>query len=229
MREPTRPQEFREISLSGQTRAPVAARRTPIPGRAGAGGAGAAVLAFVAGVLRLCRARPGEVFGSLAALVAVVAVALNALGFQVGRHPAPILPKLALKEAPRTSAGKPVQAASGDPAPAKPVPTKPAPAKDQPAPLAAKGAPAKADSIADILRADETTASVSPKPERAVMQAQRALAKLGYGPLRPDGVMGSTTRAAIERFEKDRKLPVKGEAGGRTLRELAARAGLPPG
>ena len=224
MREPTRPPAFREISLSGQTRPPVAARKKPA---AAAGGVWPSVVAFTSGMLRLCRARPGEVFGSIAVLAAVVAVALNALGFQVGRHPAPILPKVALKETPRKPADKPVQTASADAA-------KPAPARDQPATVAAKAAPAKADPIADILRADETTASVSPKPdalkpERAVMQAQRALAKLGYGPLKADGVMGSTTRSAIEKFEKDRKLPVKGEAAGRTLRELAARSGLPPG
>ena len=61
-----------------------------------------------------------------------------------------------------------------------------------------------------------------------MIQAQKALSKLGYGPLKADGLMGATTRAAIEKFERDRKLPVKGEAAGRTLRELAARAALPP-
>lgn len=225
MREPTRPRDFREISLSGETRPAVAARRRPAPARAAsaAGGAGAAVLGFLGGTLRLCRARPGEVIGSLAALAAVSAVALNALGSQVGPHPAPILPKMALKETParKAPADKPAQTAAAEPAPAKAPPAK------ETAP--ARTAPQKPDAIAELLRADETTASVTPKPERSVMQAQKALAKLGYGPLKADGVMGASTRAAIEKFEKDRKLPVKGEAGGRTLRELAARAGLPPG
>lgn len=51
-------------------------------------------------------------------------------------------------------------------------------------------------------------------------RVQRALTKLGYGPLKDDGLMGPGTKAAIEKFERDRKLPVKGEAAGPTLRAL---------
>jgi peptidoglycan hydrolase-like protein with peptidoglycan-binding domain len=39
--------------------------------------------------------------------------------------------------------------------------------------------------------------------------------------------MGPTTRQAIERFERERKIPVTGELGARTVRELAAQSGLP--
>jgi peptidoglycan hydrolase-like protein with peptidoglycan-binding domain len=63
-------------------------------------------------------------------------------------------------------------------------------------------------------------------PER-VAAGQRALAKLGYGPLKADGIMGPGTRQAIERFERDRRLAVTGELGSRTARELAAQSGLP--
>ncbi len=56
---------------------------------------------------------------------------------------------------------------------------------------------------------------------------QRALVKLGFGPLKADGLMGPTTRQAIERFERERKIPVTGELGARTVRELAAQSGLP--
>nr|WP_255616509.1 peptidoglycan-binding domain-containing protein [Microvirga puerhi] len=65
------------------------------------------------------------------------------------------------------------------------------------------------------------------KPEAdPVLLGQRALAKLGYN-VKPDGLMGSETRQALERFERDRHLPVTGEFGGRTLRELTSLAGLP--
>ncbi len=37
--------------------------------------------------------------------------------------------------------------------------------------------------------------------------------------------MGPDTRAAIEKFERSAKLPVTGEATGRTLRALMTRAG----
>ena len=57
-----------------------------------------------------------------------------------------------------------------------------------------------------------------------MLRAQKALSKLGYA-VKPDGAMGPGTRAAIEKFERGAKLPVTGEATGRTLRELVARAG----
>ncbi|WP_331326096.1 peptidoglycan-binding domain-containing protein [Methylorubrum populi] len=73
----------------------------------------------------------------------------------------------------------------------------------------------------------------APKPDQAVIRVQRALAKLGYGPLKDDGLMGPGTKAAIEKFERDRKLPVKGEAAGPTLRaltrEVTAKAAVPQG
>ena len=242
MREPLKARDQREITVAGEarpTRPGTAARRRPMP-RTGAatGEMRAAVGAFAGGLVTLCRQHPGEVVGSLVAVGAAAFVALNALGFQVGRHPAPILPKIATRqEAPGrkptpdklAQAQGPVQgtaqAATIEKSAAKP---------DQKSPEG-KSAESKSaesasrDPIGALIRSEDTTASVTPKADKAVMQAQRALSKLGYGPLKADGMMGTNTRAAIEKFERDRKLPVKGEPAGRTLRELAARAGLPPG
>lgn len=61
---------------------------------------------------------------------------------------------------------------------------------------------------------------------RRVQAVQRALNKAGYGPLLEDGQFGPSTRQAIERFEKDRRLPVSGEAKGRTIKTLAAASGI---
>jgi peptidoglycan hydrolase-like protein with peptidoglycan-binding domain len=58
-----------------------------------------------------------------------------------------------------------------------------------------------------------------------VLAAQRQLNKLGYGPVKPDGLFGLGTRQAIEKFERDRKLPVTGDLNARTSRDLAAAAG----
>ena len=86
------------------------------------------------------------------------------------------------------------------------------------------------DQIADMLRGGSqsggTTEIPRQEPTRQVLAAQRALNKLNYGPIKPDGLFGPGTRQAIERFEKDRKLPVTGEASGRTARELAAASGI---
>lgn len=211
--------DHREIVVAGtvrSTRPPAGRRRAPA--RADRSEWRVALHACASGIGRLCRNRPGGVVGSLVALGAVVVVSMNALGYQAGRHPAPILPKVAQRaDAPRPVAEKPAE-------PAREAPRLAAKPAD---PRPAEGAKAR-DPIAELIRSEETTASVTPKPERPVLQAQRALAKLGYGPIKADGVLGTGTRAAIEKFERDRKLPVRGEPAGRTLRELVARAGLPP-
>ena len=55
---------------------------------------------------------------------------------------------------------------------------------------------------------------------------QKALNRAGYGPLKEDGAFGAGTRQALEKFEADRKLPVRGEATGRTARELTRASGV---
>jgi len=58
-----------------------------------------------------------------------------------------------------------------------------------------------------------------------LMAVQRALTDFGYGQIKPTGAMGPETQAAIERFERDRKLPVTGKLSDQMLRELAAVTG----
>lgn len=60
---------------------------------------------------------------------------------------------------------------------------------------------------------------------RRVLAVQRALTDYGYGPLPPTGKFGEATRAAVEKFERDRKLPPTGRLSERVLRELAAVTG----
>jgi peptidoglycan hydrolase-like protein with peptidoglycan-binding domain len=58
-----------------------------------------------------------------------------------------------------------------------------------------------------------------------VVAVQRALTDFGYGQLKPTGVVDDGTRAAIEKFERERKLPTSGQLSGRMLRELASLTG----
>jgi peptidoglycan hydrolase-like protein with peptidoglycan-binding domain len=60
-----------------------------------------------------------------------------------------------------------------------------------------------------------------------VAAVQRALTEYGYGQLKPTGVIGADTQAAIQRFERARKLPVTGQVSDRLVRELAATTGHP--
>jgi hypothetical protein len=50
--------------------------------------------------------------------------------------------------------------------------------------------------------------------------AQKALTKLGYGSLKVDGIVGSSTRKAITAFQRANKLHVTGELDAPTLRLL---------
>jgi peptidoglycan hydrolase-like protein with peptidoglycan-binding domain len=62
---------------------------------------------------------------------------------------------------------------------------------------------------------------------RRVAAVQRALTEYGYGQLKPTGTIGSDTQAAIQKFERDRKIPVTGQMSDRLVRELAAMIGHP--
>ena len=100
-----------------------------------------------------------------------------------------------------------------------------APAK----PAAAARPVAKADQIALLLRPHVAPAKADPakaEPSKSVASAQRALVKLGFV-LKTDGVAGGTTRQAIERFERDQGMPVRGDLTPKIKRLLASGSGLP--
>ena len=64
-------------------------------------------------------------------------------------------------------------------------------------------------------------------PTKRVLAIQRALADFGYGQIKANGNFDADTRAAIEKFERDRRLPVSGEISDRFVRELTAMTGRP--
>jgi peptidoglycan hydrolase-like protein with peptidoglycan-binding domain len=83
-------------------------------------------------------------------------------------------------------------------------------------PSAAPRQPARKDPIADLL-----------SPSRPLAAIQRALTDFGYGQITPNGQYGPETRAAIERFERERKMPITGQVSDRLARELTAMTGRP--
>lgn len=85
------------------------------------------------------------------------------------------------------------------------------------APARSAAAPARPDPIAEI---------IAPSSRR-VLAVQRALADFGYGQLKANGQFGPETQAAIEKFERERKLPITGQISDRLMRELAAVTGRP--
>jgi len=81
---------------------------------------------------------------------------------------------------------------------------------------AAAPVPARNDPIAALIA-----------PTQQVLAVQRALADFGYGQIKPTGVYDPATKAAIEKFERDRRLPVTGVISEPLIRELSAVTGRP--
>lgn len=78
--------------------------------------------------------------------------------------------------------------------------------------------PVRSDPLGDFINSSYRVAWV-----------QRALSENGAGQLKPTGMLGPETQAAIARFERERKLPVTGQLSDRLLRELAIATGRPLG
>jgi peptidoglycan hydrolase-like protein with peptidoglycan-binding domain len=64
-------------------------------------------------------------------------------------------------------------------------------------------------------------------PSKRIVSIQRALADFGYGQIKATGVYDPETRSAIEKFEREHRLPVTGQISDRFVRELAAMTGRP--
>lgn len=88
--------------------------------------------------------------------------------------------------------------------------------KSRVANASAVAAPARNDPIADLIA-----------PSKRVLAIQRALSDFGYGQIKPTGAYDPETRTAIEKFERDHKLPVTGQISDRFVRELAGMTGRP--
>jgi hypothetical protein len=86
----------------------------------------------------------------------------------------------------------------------------------KPVAVAAAPSPPAADPIAKLIA-----------PSKRIVSIQRALADFGYGQIKATGVYDPETRSAIEKFERDHRLPVTGQISDRFVRELAAMTGRP--
>jgi peptidoglycan hydrolase-like protein with peptidoglycan-binding domain len=70
-------------------------------------------------------------------------------------------------------------------------------------------------------------ATVAITGSRRVAAVQRTLTEYGYGQLKPTGTIGADTQAAIQKFERERKIPVTGQMSDRLVHELSAMVGKP--
>jgi len=170
------------------------------------------------------------------AFTAVSAIIANALFLQAGRHPAPMfssvitMPVVASAPANPLPRPRPAEADVFQPE-SKPMEPK---AADPPANLvkttsAAPALPASVPRPPALVPVSShgDAAAISGPGARRVAAVQRALTEYGYGQLKPTGVVGSDTQAAIQKFERARKLPVTGQLSDRLVRELTGMIGHP--
>jgi hypothetical protein len=194
-------------------------------------------------MMRILLHSPKDMIAAALAFAAVSAIVANALLLQAGRHPSPMfgsvvaMPAAALAPASLLPRPRPVEA---DASVAEPKAAEPKPVEKPAEPKAADplGNLVKATSAApaapsNVLRppapipASSRNDAIASAGSRRVAAVQRTLTEYGYGQLKPTGTVGSDTQAAIQKFERERKLPVTGQMSDRLVRELAAVIGHP--
>ncbi len=183
-------------------------------------------------IMQLLLRSPKDLAAGMFASAAVLAIIGNAMFMQAGRHPAPMFSApVAVPVAnplprprPIEALTRPADTRAADARLLEPpaITVKPAPPAPAPAPAASSRPPvplqaaSRADPLGDLI-----------VTSRRVANVQRALTEFGYGQLKPTGNVGSETQAAIQRFERDRKMPVTGQVSERLVRELAVVTGRP--
>jgi hypothetical protein len=200
--------------------------------------------------MRILLHSPKDMIAGVLAFAAVSAIIANALFLQAGRHPSPMfgtvvaVPAAALAPVSPLPRPRPVEAARVmEPSPAEPKAVEPKSDFKSDLKSEFKSEPRAADPMTNLVKA---TAIPQPAPSgvarppapipvssrndaasgsRRVAAVQRTLTEYGYGQLKPTGTVGSETQAAIQKFERDRKIPVTGQMSDRLVRELAAMTG----
>ncbi|WP_024277795.1 peptidoglycan-binding domain-containing protein [Xanthobacter sp. 126] len=94
----------------------------------------------------------------------------------------------------------------------------------------ARGEPPPSRPPAGLVSSGDITGAVRPPVDVGasprILSVQKALSKLGYGPIKVDGRPGGETRAAIVRFQRDRNLTADGEITDKLVRELGSVSGM---
>lgn len=172
-------------------------------------------------ILRVLLHSPKDTLAAAAALAAVIAIVTNAMFLQAGRHPSPMFSTTTISSAP---APAPVSA---------PLP-RVRPAEAEARHVEPPVAPVKSATSTSALRPPAAVPATRSDPvgdlivsTRRVAAVQRALTEFGYGQLKPTGVVGTDTQAAIQKFERDRKMPVTGQLSDRLIRDLTVLTGRP--
>jgi Putative peptidoglycan binding domain len=203
-------------------------------------------------LMRILLHSPKDMVAGLLAAAAISAIVANALFLQAGRHPSPMfgttVPPAQPLPRPRPAEAAAIRSIELTPADVKAAEPKAEPkyeSKSEPKPDAMSNlvvkttappappaaAPPAAAPPAAVLRPPAPVPVPVATPHtaagRKIAAVQRALTEYGYGQLKPTGLIGADTQAAITKFERDRKLPVTGQMSDRLVKELSAMTGRP--
>jgi hypothetical protein len=193
--------------------------------------------------MRVLLHSPKDMVAGALAFAAVAAIIANALFLQAGRHPSPMFRPVVAMPAAELAPTSPL------PRP-RPVVTDASasePRVAEPKPVEKPAEPKAADPLANLVKATSAAPAApshvmrppAPIPvssradaiassgSRRVAAVQRALTEYGYAQLKPTGTVGSDTQAAIQKFERERKIPVTGQMSDRLVRELTTVIGHP--
>jgi hypothetical protein len=153
--------------------------------------------------------RPIDSFAIFAAAVTSVIIIVNAMFLQSGSHPAPFFANPTHMSVSVESRFKLAELAAPKEAPAVTA-SHPIAAMPTPQPVAAR----RNDPIAELIASSARVRAV-----------QRVLTEYGYGQIKPSGILDGPTSTAIEKFERERKLPVTGRVSDHLVSELGVLAG----
>jgi len=180
-------------------------------------------------LMRMLLHSPKDTMACVVAAGAMTAIVVNAMFLQPGHHPSPMFGTMPVEMSVVTPA-QPLprpRPAESDAQPANVIDPKPmvaiAPAKPAPAPAPVVTRPPAAvpthahkdkDLLGDLISANHRVISV-----------QRVLTDYGYGQLKANGIIGADTKAAIRKFEADRRHPQTGQISDWLLHEMGKLTG----
>jgi len=190
--------------------------RVPLHRRAASAGG-----ALLAGLWGKATARPIDFAAILLGTAMSAVIVVNALYLQTGSRSAPYFTPPVAVSAPAAgplSAAQTTAQATGTTA-AKPpeqiIATRPV-----------AGGAVAAQPVS-VRRDDPIADLIAPQPSPKVTAVQRALSEYGYGQIKPTGIVDEATSTAIQRFEREHKLPVTGRVSERLVSQLTALVGHP--
>ncbi|EKS28724.1 peptidoglycan-binding domain-containing protein [Afipia felis] len=180
-------------------------------------------------LMRVLLHSPKDTMACVVAAGAMTAIVVNAMFLQPGHHPSPMfgtMPVETTVAAPAAVQPQPLprpRPAETEAAPANVIDPKPMVAAQPAKPVAAPASvrppasvptPAHKDPLGDLINANHRVISV-----------QRVLTDYGYGQLKANGMVGPDTRAAIRKFEADRRHAQTGQVSDWLLAEMAKLTG----